>query len=128
MAAENKKRVISFADQLQKLEETHGITETDALNVLSKYRSVLDKIVEDETTSFDCDSVSIATPFAMYQLINEDEETRIDSVTGTEYVVPQRWALGISVPDTFLHIANRNVDWSSIPEKDTIDKSKVMVA
>lgn len=118
-----KKKVFTFEDQLKSMSETHGIPQEDAVNVFSAYKKTMEDILGAEA-DLGTKSFELQTPFGAYGLEWKDSEKRINSADGVEYTAPAHYIGNFAFPKWVVDVANKNVDFSSVPSSSEVARSK----
>lgn len=121
MAAKTK--VFSFEDQLDKMNELHGIPKEDGINVFSNFKKTMETLIgqeaDDGTKSFEFQS-----PLGAFSFKWVEKQERINSTDGVKYTAPAHYVGGYAFPVAFMDTANKNVSFDSVPSSSDIAKSK----
>ncbi|MFW6002275.1 MAG: hypothetical protein ACOCQD_02960 [archaeon] len=125
MAKEEK--VFTLEEQLEKMNELHGIPVEDSSNVFSKYKKTLETLV-DEQVDAGTKKMQFNTPVGNVALGWVEESKKINSSDGVEYTVPAHYVGNFSFPKWMIDMSNKNVDFSTIPSSSEIAKSKTKAA
>lgn len=122
-----KTKSISFDEQLERMNELHGVPVEDALNVFSNFKKTVETMI-GESADAKLDSFEFETPIGCIGFTQVDESERIDSATGTKFTAPAHYVGNYAFPVTFTSMANKNVDFSAVPTSSEIVRAKLKVA
>lgn len=121
--AVKKTKVITFEEQLKKMEEDYGIPSQDSLNVISGLVKVVESTITEETSK-DTEDFEIQTPLGFIGFSKVDASERINTADGTKFTAPAHYVGNYAFPNNFINLANANVDFSQIPNISDIQSSK----
>jgi hypothetical protein len=119
-----KTKVITFEQQLDKMEEQHGIPVEDSLNVFGSFRKTFESMISDEADA-KTKNFEFETPLGIYAFNIVDAEERVNSSDGSKFMAPEHYEVNFGIPNYVVDLANKNVDFSTIPSASEIAKSKV---
>lgn len=118
-----KEKIISFETQLERMHELHGVPTEDAINVFSSFKKTLETIIQEEADA-KTQNFEFETPIGGIGFSWVDESERVNSSDGVKFTVPAHYVGGYAFPVSFIDLANKNVNFGSIPESSDIAKSK----
>ena len=123
MAKQTGAKSITFESQLAKMNELFGIPETDSLNVFSSYKKTVTAMLGEEADA-GTKQIVMETPFGEFGLNWNDAEERINSADGVAYTAPAHYSGEFGFPRWVVEAANKNVDFSTVPNASEIAGSK----
>ena len=116
--ASSKKKVITFEDQIKRLNDNFGISESESANVFSSHKKVMEEIIAEQRDA-EVKEFEMITYAGNYNFSWDEEATKVDS-SGNKFTSPAHYNMNFAAPRFMIDLANEKVDFSGVPSMNDI--------